>query len=294
MSQTLVTIQPIIAQQPTPPETQENAGSGSVLWMILTLVFLLSSAGLVAYGKLMIEKYEKASKLEEYKIRDLKKKLKLALTTIKKMETNPDLVHSRDFNLDYLRMRMEEEQFHYAIVNQLKVKIKQVISVALRPNAADVATIGIASTSGRQVDEIFDLHYETDDGSGKRAKGVLFRIHMQLTKLPTQSTSSTIEQLIDCLETFLNPGDGDENWQPTVQGRVAVIEWDQKAKPTPLLVLKQSDDGANVSFRTQTGRPPRAGEVPQQAPRAANPNLNKGAIGKRPTGSGNPQTRRPK
>lgn len=292
MSQTLVQVQPIIAQ--ATPANPKNAGSGSTLWIILALVFLVSSVGLVAYGKMLIEKHEKASKLEEYKIRDLKKKLKLALTTIKKMETNPDLVHSRDFNLDYLRMRMEEEQFHYAIVNQLKVKIKQVISIALRPSTADVATVGIASASGRQVDEIFDLHYETDDGQGKRSKGVLFRIHMQLTKLPTQSTSSTIEQLIDCLETFLNPGDGHEHWQPTVQGRVAVIEWDQKAKPTPLLVLKQSDEGGNVSFRTQTATRPARPEPEVRGGGRKAPGTPQAPQANRPTGRGNTQTRNPK
>ncbi|OKH16917.1 hypothetical protein [[Limnothrix rosea] IAM M-220] len=264
MSHPLVTVQPVLAQQqpqptptPTPTPTDNNAGSGSLLWMILTLLFFLSSVGLVIYGKALIEKQEKATKLDQYKIRDLKKKLKLALTTIKKMETNPDLVHSRDFNLDYLRMRMEEGMFNSAIVNQMEIKVKQLIRVALRPSTADVATVGVAATGGRQVDEMFDVHYETDDGQGKRAKGVLFRVHIKLTKLPTQSSSNTVEQIITCLKTFLNPLEAQEHWQPSVQGRIAVLEWDQKAKPTPLLVLRQSEEGGNVSFRTQTARPPR-------------------------------------
>lgn len=283
MSQTLVTIQPLIAQQPSPPEAQtNNAGSGSIIWIMLTLVFAISSAGLVVYGKMLIAKHEKETKLDEYKIRDLKKKLKLALTTIKKMETNPDLVHSRDFNLDYLRMRMEEEQFHYAIVNQLKVKIKQIITVALRPSTADVATVGIASTSGRQVDEMFDVHYETEDSQGKRARGVLFRVHIKLTKLPTQSSSSTVDQIIDCLETFLNPGEGHEHWQPTVQGRVAVLEWDQKAKPTPLLVLRQSEEGGNVSFRTQTARPVKGAAPTPPPPPAARRSTGASGTGAKP------------
>ena len=262
MSHPLVTVQTVLAQQqPTPPPTEEDAGasvgSGSTLWMIFTLIFFLTSVGLFIYNKSTVEKHEKATKLDRYKIRDLKKKLKLALTTIKKMETNPDLVHSRDFNLDYLRMRMEEGMFNAAIVNQMQVKVKQIISVALRPSTADIATVGIAATGGRQVDEMFDVHYETDDGQGKRSKGVLFRVHIKLTKLPTQSSSSTVEQIIDCIKTFLNPSEDQDNWQPSVQGRVAVLEWDQKAKPTPLLVLRQSEEGGNVSFRTQTARPPR-------------------------------------
>ena len=259
MTQTLVTVQPVLAQQPTetaPPAEGSAAGTGSIIWMVLAIAFFLSSAGLVLYGKNLIATHEKATKLDQYKIRDLKKKLKLALTTIKKMETNPDLVHSRDFNLDYLRMRMEEGMFNAAIVNQMQVKVKQIISVALRPGTADVATVGIA-TSGRQVDEMFDVHYETDHGQGKRTKGVLFRVHIKLTKLPTQSSSSTVEQIIHCLRTFLIPAEEQENWQPSVQGRIAILEWDQKAKPTPLLVLRQSEEGGNVSFRTQTARPPR-------------------------------------
>lgn len=257
MSQKLVTIQPVLAQDPPPNPTAENTGSGSGLWMVLALIFFLTSVGLFVYGKMLLEKQEKIAKLDEYKVRDLKKKLKLALTTIKKMETNPDLVHSRDFNLDYLRMRMEEGMFHSAIVNQMKIKVKQIVSVALRPSTSDIATVGIASTSGRQIDEMFDVHYETDDGQGKRAKGVLFRVHIRLTKLPTQSSRNTVEQIITCLETFLNPGEDHEHWQPSVQGRVAILEWDQKAKPTPMLVLRQSEEGGNVSFRTQTAKPPR-------------------------------------
>lgn len=260
MTQPLVTVQPVLAQQSAetaPPSEGSGAGSWSMVWMVLALAFFLSSVGLVIYGKTLTAKHEKAIKLDQYKIRDLKKKLKLALTTIKKMETNPDLVHSRDFNLDYLRMRMEEGMFNSSIVNQMQVKVKQIISVALRPGTSDVATVGIAATSGRKVDEMFDVHYETDHGQGKRTKGVLFRVHIQLTKLPTQSSSSTVEQIIACLRTFLIPAEEQENWQPSVQGRIAIIEWDQKAKPTPMLVLRQSEEGGNVSFRTQTARPPR-------------------------------------
>ncbi|WP_051352947.1 hypothetical protein [Picosynechococcus sp. NKBG15041c] len=166
------------------------------------------------------------------------------------MESNPDLVHSREFNLDYLRMRMEEDQFHYVIVNQLKIKIRLLISVALRPSTADVATVGIANTSGRPVDEIFDVYYDTTDHQGQRKEGVLFRVKVQLTKLPAQASSITVEQIIDCLEKFLNPSEAPEYWQPTVQGRVVTIEWDQKAKPTPLLLFNQSEEGDNVSFRS--------------------------------------------
>jgi hypothetical protein len=83
---------------------------------------------------------------------------------------------------------------------------------------------------------------------GKR--GVLFRIQIRLTKIPTQPTSVTISQIIDCLETYMSNKADHGTWQPTIQGRIASVHWDQKAKPTPLLVLEQSNDGVNVTFRT--------------------------------------------
>ncbi len=219
-----------------------------------TVLFAIALAGAVIYHKRILKKDDKQFRLEKYKVKDLQKKLKLALKTIQKMEQNPDLIHSREFNLDYLRMRMDEEVFHFAVLNQLKIRIKQLMAAVLRPDTGEETSVGIANISGRQVDEIFDVTYETQNKSGKRLKAVLFRINIKMTKLPTQSTSTTISQLIDCIEKFLNPSEELANWQPTVQGRVVVIQWDQKAKPTPLLVLEQTTEGGNVSFRTDPNR----------------------------------------
>jgi hypothetical protein len=168
------------------------------------------------------------------------------------MERNPDLVHSREFNLDYLRMRMEEAQFNFAIVNQLKIKVKQKLSMALRPQQANQGMIGVASKP-RQIDEIFDVEYSMGEPPLAKRR-VLFRIQIRLAKLPTQPTSATIEQIISCIETFLGPEDQQASWQPTIQGRIAYMHWDQKAKPTPLLVLEQSSEGVNVTFRSTSKR----------------------------------------
>ncbi|MFQ4143208.1 hypothetical protein [Chlorogloeopsis sp. ULAP02] len=205
--------------------------------------------GLIIFGNIKISKLKKKIKFEQFRTREIEKKFKLALETIRKMETNPDLINSREFNLDYLRMRMSEEVFHFAIVNQIKIKIKDKISQALRPNQAQQGVVGIASNAGRQVDEMFDVEYETGNVPNI-TKRVLFRVQIRLMKLPTQPTSATISQIIDCIETYLSPIDEEDNWQPTIQGRVAYMHWDQKAKPTPLLVLEQSNEGVNVTFRT--------------------------------------------
>jgi hypothetical protein len=215
---------------------------------------LLALVAVIVYGKILVQKGDKKLKFEQFRTRELEKKLKLALETIRKMETNPDLVHSRDFNLDYLRMRMSEEVFHFALVNQIKVKVKDKISLALRPAQANQGSVGVASNTGKQVDETFDVEHETGVAPNI-VKRVLFRAQIRLMKLPTQATSSTISQIINCIETYLSPREDDDTWQPTIQGRIVYMHWDQKAKPTPLLVLEQSNEGVNVTFRTSRQTP---------------------------------------
>lgn len=248
MSIPIILIEPYLAQ--TPPKKPNPTNSPPDIWMGASGGLALLVVALGVFCKLQTDKLAKKVRFEEFRTRELDKKLKLALDTIRKMETNPDLVYSREFNLDYLRMRMAEEVFHFAIVNQIKVKVKEKIAVALRPTQAQQNAVGIATNAGRQVDEMFDVEYETAEGP-KAKKAVLFRIQIRLMKLPTQATSATINQIIDCLETFLSPTDDNVNWQPTIQGRIVHMEWDQKAKPTPMLVIEQSNDGVNVSFATK-------------------------------------------
>jgi hypothetical protein len=228
--------------QATPTQTAD-----SPIWMMTSGGLLVALVGLGVYTKIRIAQLQKQKRFEEFKNQEFQKKLKLALGTISKMEKNPDLIHSREFNLDYLRMRMEEEQFHFAIVNQIKIRVKEKISVALRPSQAEQGLVGMSSTP-RPVDEIFDVVYEPPN-SPKGSKRVLFRIQIKLTKIPTQPTSETVSQIIECMERYMSQNN-DANWQPTIQGRIASMHWDQKAKPTPLLVLEQSNEGTNVTFRT--------------------------------------------
>lgn len=246
MTVPIISIDPRLAQASKP--AQPGSSPLENVWFLSSGVLVLLLLGLAAYTKLQTSKLEKLKRFEEFKNRELQKKLKLALNTISKMEKNPDLIHSREFNLDYLRMRMDEEQFHFIIMNQMKIKVKEKISLALRPSQAEQGLLGIASGSGRQVDEIFDVEYDPTN-SPRGTKRVLFRIQVKLTKLPTQPTSVTINQIIECMQKYMSQ-DTDDNWQPTIQGRIASMHWDQKAKPTPLLVLEQLNEGANVTFRT--------------------------------------------
>jgi hypothetical protein len=231
-----------------------SESQGPPLLLFASGGLVLALVAVIVYSKILVEKGDKKLKFEQFRTRELEKKLKLALESIRKMETNPDLVHSRDFNLDYLRMRMSEEVFHFALVNQIKIKVKDKISEALRPSQANQGSVGVASSTGKQVDETFDIEYETGIAPNI-VKRVLFRAQIRLMKLPTQATSSTISQIINCIETYLSPREEEDTWQPTIQGRIVYIHWDQKAKPTPLLVLEQSNEGVNVTFRTSRQTP---------------------------------------
>jgi hypothetical protein len=247
MSGHIILIEPRLAQTEAPAPTAQCGGGQ--LWMIASGVLLLALIGVGVFYDFKLKKVKKEKRFEEFKNRELQNKLKLSLNTISKMEKNPDLIHSREFNLDYLRMRMEEEQFQFAIVNQIKIKVKEKITVALRPHQAEQGALGIASSSARQIDEIFDIVYDPS-GNGQATPRVLFRIQIKLAKLPTQPTSTTIHQVIDCMTKFMSQDAEGDNWQPTIQGRIAYMHWDQKAKPTPLLVLEQTTEGVNVTFRT--------------------------------------------
>ena len=259
MSTKIILVEPRLAVASPKPKQAKLGGLASDQLLIGSSgLLLLLLIGLAVFTKLKLDDLSKKLKFEEFRNRELQKKYKMALETMTKMEKNPDLIHSRDFNLDYLRMRMAEEVFHFAIVNQIKVKVKDKISIALRPTQGAVGDKNGNAGSGRQVDSMFDIEYETGDPAVKIEKRVLFRIQIKLMKLPTQATSATINQIIDCLETYLSPSDDHDSWQPTIQGRIVHIEWDQKAKPTPMLVLEQSNEGVNVTFRTTrtpAGRP---------------------------------------
>ncbi|MEG4808870.1 hypothetical protein QUA82_14635 [Microcoleus sp. F8-D3] len=259
MSTQIILVEPRLAvASPKPKQAKPGHPSSDQLFMGASGLLLLLLIGLAVFSKIKLDDLSKKLKFEEFRNRELQKKYKMALETISKMEKNPDLIHSRDFNLDYLRMRMAEEVFHFGIVNQIKQKVKDKISIALRPTQSAVGEKNGSAGSGRQVDSMFDIEYETGDPAVKIEKRVLFRIQIKLMKLPTQATSATINQIIDCLETYLSPSDDHDSWQPTIQGRIVHIEWDQKAKPTPMLVLEQSNEGVNVTFRTTrtpAGRP---------------------------------------
>lgn len=254
------------AQTPTPVAAPIFGKSwvSNPLWFGSTVLLAIALIGSLLYNRWAVQEREKQVKFQEYKSENLNSRLKLALETIQKMERNPDLVYSREFNLDYLRLRMEEELFSNIINNQIKVCIKQLVGQALRENAAEHTSAGIGSTGGRPIDRIFDIIYETNS-RGKRSKGVLFRVRIQLTKMPIQTTTATVDGIIRCIARFLHPDlETQQGWQPSLFGKLVELHWDQQARPTPMLVFEQTPEGVNINSnddalsRSERHRPTRA------------------------------------
>ncbi len=234
------TVSPAIAEAVAP--FQSPAG------VLVMLVLLGTAMGAGLLGYIQWRRTEAQLRLEKLKNRDLVKKLKLALNAIAEFERNPDLLHSREFNLDYLSMRMDESIFREVILAQIKIHLKQKVAPALMPPQDEEGEKG-EKTSPRKVDVTFDISYKPEHQDAATKPRVLFRIQVKLAKVPTQSTSKTIKDLASALENFISATEENRNWQPTIQGRIAKIGWDQKAKPTPLLSIEQTNEGSNVVVR---------------------------------------------
>lgn len=216
----------------------QNAGGIGLLG-----VLMLSAIAVNIYQFWRLRQARQQLKIERLKNHDIAKKFKLALHTIDEHEHNPDLIHSREFNLDYLSMRMEEPHFCEVILAQIKVNLRQKVTPALMPTEEDSGHV-------RKVDVVFDVSFQPEHHDDSQIR-TLFRIHVKLAKIPTHGSQSILKDLATGLESFVSASDENRNWQPTIQGKLAVISWDQTAKPTPLLVIEQTNEGSNVLLRNK-------------------------------------------
>lgn len=148
-------------------------------------------------------------------------------------ENNLDLIYGREIILDYLRMRMAEEVFHLGIIQQIKDKVQQKFSVLLKQKEN--------TNNLPKFEEVFDVEFQINQLTDLE-NTVLFRLVIRLMKLPSQFSYVTTNQIIDCIETFLISGDGEDDWLPNIEDRIVKIKWDDSAKPIPMLVLEQTDE----------------------------------------------------
>ncbi|MEB3337971.1 MAG: hypothetical protein VKJ46_10940, partial [Leptolyngbyaceae bacterium] len=125
MQTSIFSLKPILAQAPSPkvanpkavkpkivvpPPSSPSDEANNQSWLMVPTggLFILLIV-LAIKSHLIVKELERTIRIEKLKNKEIHKRLKLAAESITKMEKNPDLIHSRDFNLDYLRLRMAEE-----------------------------------------------------------------------------------------------------------------------------------------------------------------------------------------
>jgi hypothetical protein len=138
---------------------------------------------------------------------------------------------------------MEEPHFCNIILAQIKVNLRHKVTPVLMPTEEESGNV-------RKIDVIFDVSYQPEHHDDSQIR-VLFRIHVKLAKIPAHGSQSILKDLATGLENFVSASDENRNWQPTIQGKLAIISWDQNAKPTPVLVIEQTNEGANVLMRNK-------------------------------------------
>ncbi|UXE61445.1 MAG: hypothetical protein KA717_40010 [Woronichinia naegeliana WA131] len=246
MATHLVSSTPILAETLDPsfsdsPVTANPAVPPSP-WMFSSLGLggILIVVGL--WCKLQCQKKQQALESAIARNQALQQQLDLAIEGCQRWESLPDLLYARRIGLDYIRMRMDEEVFHYIVINQIQNKVTNLISASLRPTLG-----GKVSNSNLQVDETFEIIYDIEGVEEQWHSGVLFRFQLKLSKLPIQSSSATVKQIVECIEVFLAHSIQQHRWHPSIQGSLVNLSWDENSKPIPLLCLEQSEDQPEAS-----------------------------------------------
>lgn len=163
-------------------------------------------------------------------------------------ENRTDLKDAYTLSLDYLRMRMDEEVFHYNVMNQIRNKISEIVAVSLRTEPPGAGNL--------HLDQVFNITYDFETYEGEWRSAVLFRLKVSLYQFPLQSTSSTINQLLECIKVFVSHSTQQPSWQADLQGCVINISWDESQKPVPLLCLEQGElKSLTQSRRLMTQKP---------------------------------------
>ncbi|WP_353671970.1 hypothetical protein [Synechocystis sp. LKSZ1] len=160
------------------------------------------------------------------------------LAKLQSWEQNPDLRSARHFTLAYLRMRLDEENFHYAVIHQMRQQLTRLVQQALQyPTEPSTPTL--------LVDATCPIYAEVEALNGQWQREILLRLQMQLSYLPTQSSSVTVEQIITTIITFLDdtsPSLGEDR----ASSLGLHLHWDELAYPIPTLVVTQATTAAHT------------------------------------------------
>lgn len=220
----------LLAQAPQPSLSRSETMDWSI-WMMGTFVLLSGLLLLIAWTQRQLYRQHRRLVASLAKADQLSQELNMTLKALHALENSPDLADANCLCLDYIRMRMDEEVFHYTITNQIKQKITDTINSAIRST--------FPGKDELQVDKCFEVYHSLEVSAQQWREAVLFRLHIKLAQLPTQASSHTINQLLEAVEIFLAYNPQHPTWQSAIQDIELAIAWDQASKPIPVLVLQQ-------------------------------------------------------
>ncbi|MGL5033389.1 MAG: hypothetical protein ACRC6M_06260 [Microcystaceae cyanobacterium] len=229
------TVQPASINSGTPVITTAN----SSLWIVgaVGLSFILIVLGVVT--KIKFNQKQQAIANLQQSNDQLQEELSTVNEKLEASTQNPDLHFAHSILLDYIRMRMDEEVFHYLVINQIRTGVTDLIGASLRRTVEIPEESRSSTSSNLQIDHALDITYEIEIADGKWSSGVLFRLDLKLRELPIQSSSNTVNQMLECIEVFLSHSIQQPRWTSDLQGRLITLAWDEKTKPIPLLCLEQ-------------------------------------------------------
>ncbi|MEB3160016.1 MAG: hypothetical protein VKL20_01005 [Synechocystis sp.] len=225
--------------------------SGFALTIVLLLVSILT-------GWQWFRSQKKIKQLQQETTKQADD-LNQTLITLQEHFNSPDLKGAKILALDYLRMRLDEEVFRYQIIHQVQEQLTALISQLVKstfpepPNPKQIL-----------VDRLIEIEYDLEGLEGKWYRCTVLRIHVQLRKLPLQSSSNTIKQMVEAVTLFLNNPQGQSEWKTPLQEQWLALRWESSNQPLPLLNLQNyptqqkdpSDSQRNGTIRTKAAGNP--------------------------------------
>ena len=229
----------LIAQsQSIPPDRPTSDSSvsanvdGSTIPISGLVLVAILSLGSVLSGWRCLRSQQRIKQLQQEQATQTEK-LDQTLLTLQDHLNNPDLKGAKVLALDYLRMRLDEEVFRYQIIHQVQEQLTDLITQLVKSSLPE-----FPPSKQILLDRLIEIEYDLEGLEGKWYRCTVLRIHVQLQKLPLQSSSNTIKQMVEAITFFLNHPQGQSEWKTPLQEQWLALRWESSNQPLPLLNLQ--------------------------------------------------------
>jgi len=156
-----------------------------------------------------------------------------ASLTLQEHLNGPELNGAKILALDYLRMRLDEEIFRYQIIHQVQEQLTNLVTQLVKSTLPETPT-----TKQVLLDRLIEIEYDLEGLEGKWYRCTVLQIHVQLRKLPLQSSSSTVRQMVEAITLFMGHPQGQSEWKTPLQEQWLGLRWESSNHPLPLLNLQ--------------------------------------------------------